>query len=256
MRSLDFSPEERERYSRNALLPGVGWEGQERWRRGRVLVVGVGGLGSAVLFYLAAAGVGGLRVVDSDRVELSNLQRQILHRTGDLGRPKVVSAQETVRALNPHCLVEGHELRLTADRMAGLLEDVQVAVDASDNFPTRFVLAEACWQVGIPLVSAAVAGFEGQLLVVDPKADSPCYRCLFPQLPPPGTVPGTGEVGILGAVAGVMGCLQAVEALRLLLGEKSELTHKLLSYDGRKARFQQVARVKQPNCPWCGVTMP
>ncbi len=247
-----FSEEEKQRYARNALLAGVGWEGQERWRAARVLVVGAGGLGSAVLFYLAAAGVGHIRLVDGDRLELSNLQRQILYRLEDLGRPKVEAAREAMRALNSHCQVEAHFRRLTAEEMAGVLAGVEVVVDASDNFPTRFLVAEACWRTGLPLVTAAVAGFEGQLLVVDPRADSPCYRCLFPELPQAGAVPGGAEAGILGAVAGVMGCLQAVETLKLLLGEKSELAQRLLAYDGRKVRFQRLERVKQPDCLWCG----
>ena len=248
----DFSPEETERYSRHARLEQVGREGQARWRAGKVLVVGAGGLGSAALLYLAAAGVGHLGVVDGDRVELSNLQRQILHRTGDLGRRKVVSAADSLAALNPHCRVETFDLRLDPDNVRQVVQGFAVVLDASDNFSTRFLLAEHCWPAGIPLVSAAATGWHGQLLVAQPGPENPCYRCLVPETPPAAAMPPASEIGILGAVAGALGCLQAVEALKLLLGRESDLTRRLLAYDGLQGRFQSVARVKQPDCPLCG----
>jgi molybdopterin/thiamine biosynthesis adenylyltransferase len=249
---VDFSPEETERYSRNALLAGVGWEGQARWRDGRVLVVGAGGLGSAALFYLAAAGVGRLAVVDGDAVELSNLQRQILHGTADLGRPKAASAAETLAVLNPHCRVETIDLRLDPGNVRDVVRDFEVVLDACDNFPTRFLLAERCWREGVPLVSAAATGWHGQLLVAAPGAENPCYRCLVPEPPPAAAVPPSTQVGILGAVAGTLGCLQAVEALKLLLGLESDLTRRLLAYDGLQGRFQALERIKRPDCPICG----
>jgi molybdopterin/thiamine biosynthesis adenylyltransferase len=248
-----FSPEETERYSRNALLDRVGWEGQARWRAARVLVVGAGGLGSAALFYLAAAGVGHLGIVDSDAVESSNLQRQILHRTADLGRRKVASAAESLTALNPHCRVETFDLRLDPANVRELAQGYELVLDASDNFTTRFLLAEHCWQAGIPLVSAAATGWHGQLLLQVPGAENPCYRCLVPGMPPPEAVPSSGQAGILGALAGMLGCLQAVETLKLLLGLKSDLSRRLLAYDGLQGRFQSLPRLKKPDCPLCGL---
>jgi molybdopterin/thiamine biosynthesis adenylyltransferase len=248
----DFSGEEAQRYSRHALLDQVGWAGQAGWRAGKALVVGAGGLGSAALLYLAAAGVGLLGVVDGDAVELSNLQRQLLHRTQDLGRRKVASAADSLTALNPHCRVESFDLRLDPANVLDVVQGFEVVLDASDNFPTRFLLAEFCWQQGIPLVSAAATGWHGQLLVQMPGMDNPCYRCLVPQAPPAEAVPSSSQAGILGAVAGVLGCLQAVEALKILLGRESDLTRHLLAYDGLKARFQSVARPQRPDCPLCG----
>ncbi len=247
-----FSDEETERYSRNALLDGVGWEGQARWRAGKVLVVGAGGLGSAALLYLAAAGVGRLGVADGDALELSNLQRQILHRSADLGRRKVASAAESLTALNPHCRVETFDLRLDAANVRDVVPGFEVVLDASDNFPTRFLVAECCWQDKIPLVSAAATGWHGQLLVAVPGAANPCYRCLVPEAPSAAAVPPATQAGILGAVAGVLGCLQAVEALKLLLGRESDLSRRLLAYDGLQGRFQSVARVKRADCLLCG----
>ena len=248
----DFAPPETGRYSRNALLARVGWEGQARWRAGKVLVVGAGGLGSAALLYLAAAGVGRLGIVDGDAVELSNLQRQILHCTADLGRRKVASAADSLAALNPLCRVETFDLRLDRDNVRDVVPGFEVVLDASDNFTTRFLLAECCWRNQIPLVSAAATGWHGQLLVAAPGADNPCYRCLVPELPPAEAVPPSTESGILGAVAGTLGCLQAVEALKLLLGLASDLNRRLLAYDGLQGRFQSVDRVKRPDCPLCG----
>jgi adenylyltransferase/sulfurtransferase len=244
--SLDFSEEESRRYLRNVMLPEVGWDGQQRWRAARVAVVGAGGIGSAVLYYLAAAGVGQISIIDGDAVETSNLQRQILHDVQDLGRRKVESAWETLMALNPHCRLELHDIRLDAANIRDILKENELVLDASDNFETRLLVADYCWQDKIPLVSAAVGGFQGLLMVMDPAPGNPCYRCLLPQAPP------AVQEGILGAVAGVMGCLQAMEALKLLLGRKSDLTRQLLAYDALKCRFRQVQREKKPDCPLCG----
>ncbi|OGR06424.1 MAG: hypothetical protein A3K23_00950 [Desulfobacca sp. RBG_16_58_9] len=248
----DFAPHETGRYARNALLAQVGWEGQARWRAGRVLVVGAGGIGSAALLYLAAAGVGRLGLVDGDAVELSNLQRQILHRTADLGRRKAASAAESLAGLNPLCGVETFDLRLNPANVGEVVQGFEVVLDASDNFPTRFLVSECCWRYKIPLVSAAATGWYGQLLVAAPGAENPCYRCLVPETPPPAAVPSSTESGILGAVAGALGCLQAVEALKLLLGLESDLNRRLLAYDGLQGRFQSLARVKRPDCLLCG----
>jgi adenylyltransferase/sulfurtransferase len=243
----DFSEEEILRYSRNVMLPEVGREGQARWRAARVAVVGAGGIGSAALYYLAAAGVGRISVIDGDAVETSNLQRQILHNIHDLGRRKVESAWETLTALNPHCRLQLHDTRLDAANIRDILDENELVLDASDNFETRLLVAECCWQYNKTLVSAAVGGFQGLLLVLEPGPGNPCYRCLLPQPPTPAPTEG-----ILGAVAGAMGCLQAMEALKLLLGRKSELTRRLLSYDALKCRFRQVQREKKPDCSLCG----
>ena len=191
-------------------------------------------------------------VVDGDAVELSNLQRQILHRSADVGRRKVASAAESLTALNPHCRLETFDLRLDPANIREVVTGFEVVLDASDNFTTRFLLAEHCWQAGLPLVSAAATGWHGQLLVQRPGADNPCYRCLVPETPPAAAVPAAHQAGILGAVAGVLGCLQAVEALKLLLGRESTLTRRLLAYDGLQGRFQSLQRLKRPDCPLCG----
>jgi molybdopterin/thiamine biosynthesis adenylyltransferase len=243
---VDFSDEESLRYSRNLILAEVGRPGQERFRSGRVMVVGTGGLGSAVLFYLAAAGVGHIGIVDGDAVELSNLQRQILHRMADLGRRKVDSAKEAITSLNPHCHLETFDRRLDAANIGEVLTGCDVILDASDNFQTRFLIADYCWLERIPLVSAAVAEFTGQLFVVDPAQDSPCYRCLLPE------PPEDRQLGILGSVAGVMGCLQATETLKLLLGRGSDLARTLLTYDALRCRFRMLPRSRSADCPLCG----
>jgi len=245
--SLDLSDEEIYRYSRNVMLPEVGRDGQRRWRAARVAVVGAGGIGSAALYYLVAAGVGQISIIDGDAVEMSNLQRQILHNIHDLGRRKVESAWETLTALNPQCRLLLHDTRLDAANIRDILTENDLVLDASDNFETRLLVADCCWRDQIPLVSAAVGGFQGLLLVVDPAPENPCYRCLLPQAPPP-----AAAEGILGAVAGVMGCLQATEALKLLLGRKSDLTRQLLAYDALKCRFRHLKREKKPDCPLCG----
>ena len=248
--NVGFSPEESRRYSRHVLLEEVGWPGQQKLKAAKVLVVGAGGLGSACLFYLAAAGVGHLGIVDGDAVEISNLQRQILHGVADLDRRKVDSARDSLRKLNPHCRVQTFDLRLTEANVHEILRGHDVVLDASDNFPTRFQVADCCWREKIPLVTAAVAEFSGQLLVVDPGRASPCYRCLVNE--PPAEDSPDQPVGILGAVAGVLGSLQAVETVKLLLGRNSALDQQLLSYDALRSRFQLLARERDPNCPVCG----
>jgi molybdopterin/thiamine biosynthesis adenylyltransferase len=245
--SQNFSEEEILRYSRNVMLPEVGWAGQGRLRAARVAVVGLGGIGSAALYYLAAAGVGHIGIIDGDAVEVSNLQRQILHRVNDLGRRKVESAWETLMALNPHCRLQPYDTRLDAANIRDILKGHDVVLDASDNFETRLVVGDWCWLDKIPLISAAASGFQGLLLVMETGPENPCYRCLLPEPPP-----SAGQQGILGAVAGVMGCLQATEALKLLLGKKSDLTRQLLSYEALKCRFRYVTRTKKPDCPLCG----
>ena len=251
---LDFTEDEISRYSRHILLPEVGGTGQARLRAARVLVVGAGGLGSPVALYLAAAGVGTLGLVDDDRVELSNLQRQVAHTTARLGQPKVRSAAEAVRAINPDTRVDLHETRLTAANALELIGGYDLVCDGSDNFATRFLVADACVLARRTLVSAAVLRFDGQLGTFRPHldADGPCYRCLHPAPPPPGLVPSCGEAGILGAVTGVMGSLQATEALKELLGIGESLSGRLLIWDGLGARFRTVRLRRDPACALCG----
>lgn len=251
----DLSAAQRERYARHLLLPGVGAEGQQRLAAARVLVVGAGGLGSPVLTYLAAAGVGTLGIVDDDAVDLSNLQRQVVHATGDLGRPKVDSAGDRVAAVNPWVRVERHALRLRADTAAELVRSYDVIVDATDNFPTRYLLSDACVLVGRPLVWGAVARFDGQVSVWWPGR-GPCYRCVFPRPPAPGAVPSCAEGGVLGVLPGVIGTLQATEVLKILLGLGEPLVGRMLVYDALAARVGEVRIGANPACPACapGVT--
>jgi adenylyltransferase/sulfurtransferase len=215
------------------------------------LVVGAGGLGSAAILYLAAAGVGRLRIVDGDPVEPSNLNRQVLHTVADVGRPKVESARRAVLARHPGCHVEALAERFTEPAAGRLLAGADVVLDCTDNFATRLVLADACWRAGRPLVTAAVLRLEGQLLAVLPAAGSPCYRCLVPEAPPPEVAPGAAQVGILGAVAGLFGALEAVEAIKVLLGAGHDYAHRMLIYDGLTGTFRTVRRMRDPACPVC-----
>jgi molybdopterin/thiamine biosynthesis adenylyltransferase len=247
----ELSDEEMERYARNILLAKVGEGGQKRLKASRVAVVGAGGIGSAALFYLAAAGVGQIGVIDGDTVELSNLQRQIIHRESDLGRPKVDSAREALTALNSQCRVEEVGVRLDAVTIDAALAGYEVVLDASDNFQTRFLVADFCWNQRLPLVSAAATGFQGQLLVMIPAIGNPCYRCFYPEPPPAAAVPSSSQVGILGALAGVMGSLQALETLKLLLGLDSDQPRHFLSYDALKGRFHVMNRKVRPTCGFC-----
>jgi adenylyltransferase/sulfurtransferase len=253
---LDFTEDEIRRYSRHILLADVGGTGQARLKRARVLVVGAGGLGSPVLLYLAAAGVGVIGIVDDDRVELSNLQRQIAHATADLGMPKARSAAAAALAINPLVRVDVHETRLTAANAGALIGDYDLVCDGTDNFASRFLVADACVLLRRTLVSAAVLRFEGQLSTFKPHAgpDSPCYRCLFPEPPPPGLVPSCSEAGVLGAVTGVMGTLQATEALKEILGVGDSLAGRLLIWDALAARFTTIRLKRDPHCRLCGAS--
>ena len=249
---LDFSEDEISRYSRHILLPEVGGTGQARLRAASVLVIGAGGLGSPVLLYLAAAGVGRIGVIDDDRVELSNLQRQIAHTTDRLGQAKAGSAAIAATALNPDVRIEPHETRLTAANAIELISRYDLVCDGSDNFPTRFLVADACVLAQRTLVSAAVLRFDGQLSVFKPHQGGPCYRCLHPAPPPPGLVPSCSEAGILGAVTGVMGTLQATEALKEILGIGQTLSGRLLIWDALSARMRTIRLHRDPACPLCG----
>lgn len=230
--------DEVERYARHLVLPEIGGAGQQKLRAARVLVVGAGGLGSPAIQYLAAAGIGRLRVTDDDTVSLSNLQRQVLHGTADVGQPKVVSAARAVEALNPHVILEPVTDRLTADNAARWLAGVDVALDGSDNFSTRYALADACRAARVPLVTAAVGRFDGSITTIVP--DGPGYRDLFPAPPPPGTVAPCAEAGVLGVVTGVMGTLQALEAVKLVTGAGEPLVGRLLMFDALAMRFEEM----------------
>ena len=252
---LDFSEAEIQRYSRHILLPEIGGTGQARLRRARVLVVGAGGLGSPLLLYLAAGGVGTIGIVDDDRVELSNLQRQIVHRMDSLGTAKTVSAAAAARAINPDVEIVEHSLRLTPPEAAALIPAYDIVCDGSDNFDTRYLVADTCVRTERVLVSAAVQRFEGQLSVFKPHLDAlgPCYRCLYPQAPPAGMSPSCAEAGVLGAVTGVMGTLQATETIKEILGLGESLSGRLLLWDALATRFRTIRIPRDPHCPVCSV---
>lgn len=245
-RSPSLSSDEIERYARHIVLPEIGGPGQQRLKRARVLVVGAGGLGAPVLAYLAAAGVGTLGIVDDDHVSLSNLQRQVIHDTAAVGSAKTESAAAALRRLNPNVAVELHPLRLTAENVAELVAAYDLAVDGSDNFETRYLVADACAAVGRPLVHAAVGRFDGSITVLKPYEENaegkpnPSYRDLFPEPPPAGLVPSCAEAGVLGALTGVIGTLQAMEAIKLIAGIGEPLVGRLLLYDALGARFDTV----------------
>jgi molybdopterin-synthase adenylyltransferase len=244
-----------ERYARHIVLREVGGAGQAKLGAARVLVVGAGGLGSPVILYLAAAGVGTIGIVDFDKVSLSNLQRQIAHRTADIGLRKTASAARTARALNPDVAIALYDMRLDATNAADLIGRYDIVADGSDNFPTRFLVNDVCYFEKRPLVSAAVTEFDGQLATFkayDKSGAKPCYRCIFPEPPPSGPAPSCSETGVLGAAAGVMGTLQALEVLKEILGIGESVAGQLLIYDALAARFRKVAVRPDPECPLCG----
>ncbi|KKM12423.1 adenylyltransferase [Clostridiales bacterium PH28_bin88] len=248
---MDFTEEQIQRYSRHIILKEVGGKGQRKLLGSRVLVVGAGGLGSPVSFYLAAAGVGTIGIVDSDTVELSNLQRQILHSTADVGKPKVESAKRTLTALNPDVQVVTYPVRLGKDNVMELIKGYDLVIDGVDNFPARFLLNDACVMAGKPLVEAGILRWDGMVMTILPGR-GPCYRCVFPAPPPPGAVPSCQEAGVIGAIAGVMGVLQATEAVKVLLGVGQTLTGRLMLFDAMETRFREVAVERNSHCPVCG----
>jgi molybdopterin/thiamine biosynthesis adenylyltransferase/rhodanese-related sulfurtransferase len=245
-----LSPEQRDRYGRHLLLPEVGPEGQQKLLDAKVLCLGAGGLGSPVALYLAAAGVGTIGIVDDDVVDVSNLQRQVIHTTDRVGVPKVDSAEETIRALNPGVKVVKYQTRLDASNIMEIIEGYDVIVDGVDNFPTRYLLNDATVRLGIPVVSAAILGFEGQLSVFKPH-DGPCYRCLFRQPPPAELAPSCGANGVLGVLPGTMGLLQATEVVKLVIGIGDPLIGRLLIYDALGTEFTELKVRRDPECPIC-----
>jgi molybdopterin/thiamine biosynthesis adenylyltransferase/rhodanese-related sulfurtransferase len=245
-----FTPEQRERYSRHFLLAEVGEEGQRKLTEAKVLLLGAGGLGAPTALYLAAAGVGTIGMVDDDVVDLSNLQRQVIHSTETIGIPKVDSAEQAINALNPNVNVIKHQLRLDASNIMDVIKDYDIIVDGVDNFPTRYLLNDASVRLKIPVVSAAILGFEGQLSVFAPY-EGPCYRCLFRVPPPAELAPSCGANGVLGVLPGTMGLLQATEVMKLIIGVGSPLIGRLLMYDALDATTNEVKVRRDPECPVC-----
>jgi molybdopterin/thiamine biosynthesis adenylyltransferase/rhodanese-related sulfurtransferase len=245
-----LTAEQRERYSRHLLLPEVGMDGQQKLLDAKVLLLGAGGLGSPAALYLAAAGVGTLGIVDNDEVDVSNLQRQVIHSTDRVGVSKVDSAEQTITALNPDVNVVKYPVRLGPENIMEILPGYDIVVDGLDNFPTRYLLNDASVRLGIPVVSAAILGFEGQLSVFKPY-DGPCYRCLFPVPPPAELAPSCGANGVLGVLPGTMGLLQATEVIKLILGEGDPLVGRLLMYDALAATVTEVKVRRDPGCPIC-----
>ena len=248
---LALTHEEVARYSRHLIMPEVGMEGQLKLKAARALCIGAGGLGSPVLLYLAAAGVGTLGLVDFDEVDYSNLHRQIIHGTPDVGRSKLDSAKARINALNPEVEVVTHEMALSSENALGLFADYDLVVDGTDNFPTRYLVNDACVIGGKPNVYGSIFRFEGQASVFATK-DGPCYRCMFPEPPPPGLVPSCAEGGVLGILPGVVGMLQATEAIKLILGVGESLVGRFLLFDALKLRFRELKVRKDPDCPVCG----
>ena len=252
--NLDFTEAELHRYARHIILPEIGGTGQAKLRAARVLVVGAGGLGAPLLQYLAAAGVGTIGVIDHDTVSLSNLQRQVIHRTSDIGVAKVASAQRALAEINPEVCVVAHEMRLSPDNALALVADYDVIADGSDNFATRYLLTDTCFLAKRTLVAAAILRFEGQLSTYKPHlgAPHPCYRCVFPEPPPPDAVPSCAAAGVLGSMAGTVGTWQATEVVKEILGIGESLAGKLLLYDALDARVERLAVSRRADCPLCG----
>jgi molybdopterin/thiamine biosynthesis adenylyltransferase/rhodanese-related sulfurtransferase len=245
-----LTPEQRERYSRHLLVPEIGLEGQTKLLDAKVLLLGAGGLGSPTALYLAAAGVGTLGVVDDDDVDLSNLQRQVIHTTDRIGTPKVDSAETSILAINPDVNVVKYRTRLDASNIMEIIEGYDVIVDGADNFPTRYLLNDATVRLGIPVVSASILGFDGQLSVFKPH-DGPCYRCLYPVPPPAELAPSCGANGVLGVLPGTMGLLQATEVVKLVTGAGEPLVGRLLLYEALGATFTELKVRRDPECPIC-----
>ena len=243
--------EEVARYSRHLILPEVGMEGQRRLKAASVLCIGAGGLGAPALLYLAAAGIGRIGIVDFDVVDLSNLQRQVIHGTGDIGRKKLESARDSVKAINPHVQVDLHETALTSQNALELFAPYDVIVDGTDNFPTRYLVNDACVLLGKPNAYGSIFRFEGQASVFATK-DGPCYRCLYPEPPPPGLVPSCAEGGVLGVLPGIIGVIQATEAIKLVLGTGEPLIGRFLIYDALRMKFRELKLRRDPECPVCG----
>ena len=250
--TVELSNEEISRYSRHLILPEVGLSGQKKLKATKVLCIGTGGLGSPISMYLAAAGIGKIGIVDFDVVDYSNLQRQIIHGTDDVGRPKVQSGKETLNSINPEVEVVVHETMLTSDNAIGIIQPYDIVVDGTDNFPTRYLTNDACVLLKKPNVYGSIFRFEGQASVFAPELGGPCYRCLYPEPPPPGMVPSCAEGGVLGVLPGIIGCIQATEIIKLALGKGEPLINRLMLYSALDMRFRELKLRSDPKCPICG----
>ncbi len=251
MTNVELSGEEIRRYGRHLIMPEVGMDGQKKLKAASVLLIGAGGLGSPLGLYLAAAGVGRIGIVDFDVVDYSNLQRQVLHSTKDVGRPKLASAKERLEGINPFVKIETHEMHLTSENALKLFSGYDIVVDGTDNFPTRYLVNDACVLTGKPNVYGSIFRFEGQVSVFATN-DGPCYRCLYPEPPPPGLVPSCAEGGVLGILPGIIGTLQANETVKLIIGKGEPLVGRLLLFDALKTKFRELKLRKNPDCPVCG----
>lgn len=248
---VQLSKDEILRYSRHLIMPEVGMEGQLKLKKAKVLCVGAGGLGSPLALYLAAAGVGKLGIVEFDTVDFTNLQRQVIHGTSDVGRTKLQSARETLQEINPNVEIEGFETRLSSENALDIFRDFDVIADGTDNFPTRYLVNDACVLLGKPNAYASIFRFEGQASIFWAE-QGPCYRCLYPEPPPPGLVPSCAEGGVLGVLPGIMGCIQAMETIKLILGIGDPLIGRLLLFDALGMKFRELKLRKNPDCPICG----
>ena len=249
---MELNNDEIRRYSRHLILPEVGLAGQKKIKATSVLCIGAGGLGSPIAMYLAAAGIGKLGIVDFDTVDYSNLQRQILHTDADVGRPKAQSAKETIHGINPNCEVVIHNTRITSENALDLIRPYDIVVDGTDNFPTRYLTNDACVLLKKPNVYGSIFRFEGQASVFAPHLGGPCYRCLYPEPPPPGMVPSCAEGGVLGVLPGIIGCIQATEILKLAIGKGSSLVGRLLLFNALDMKFRELKLRRDPQCPVCG----
>ena len=249
---MELNNDEIRRYSRHLILPEVGLAGQKKIKGASVLCIGAGGLGSPIAMYLAAAGIGKIGIVDFDTVDYSNLQRQILHTDADVGRPKAESAKETIHGINPNCEVVIHNTRITSENALDLIRPYDIVVDGTDNFPTRYLTNDACVLLKKPNVYGSIFRFEGQASVFAPHLGGPCYRCLYPEPPPPGMVPSCAEGGVLGVLPGIIGCIQATEILKLAIGKGSSLVGRLLLFNALDMKFRELKLRRDPACPVCG----
>jgi sulfur-carrier protein adenylyltransferase/sulfurtransferase len=249
---MELNNEEIRRYSRHLILPEVGLAGQKKIKGTSVLCIGAGGLGSPIAMYLAAAGIGKLGIVDFDTVDYSNLQRQILHTDADVGRPKAQSAKETIHGINPNCEVVIHNTRISSENALELIRPYDIVVDGTDNFPTRYLTNDACVLLKKPNVYGSIFRFEGQASVFAPHLGGPCYRCLYPEPPPPGMVPSCAEGGVLGVLPGIVGCIQATEILKLAIGKGTSLVGRLVLFNALDMKFRELKLRRDPQCPVCG----
>jgi sulfur-carrier protein adenylyltransferase/sulfurtransferase len=252
LQSIDFSNDEIARYSRHLIMPEVTLDGQKRIKAASILCIGAGGLGSPIALYLAAAGIGRMGLVDYDIVDFSNLQRQILHGTEDVGRKKLNSARDRIKAINPNVQVDLHDMMFRSENAMQLVQDYDIVIDGTDNFPTRYLSNDVCVLMKKPNIYGSIFRFDGQCTVFAPHLGGPCYRCMFPEPPPPGMVPSCAEGGVLGVLPGLIGVMQAIEAIKLIIGIGDSLIGRLVSFDALKLRFKEFKIRKDPNCPICG----